>query len=198
MNRLNSQIQFLVEIDKLKTILRQTQIIGEARPENDAEHSWHLAMMAIVLHEYAPSPINLLRVVKMVLVHDIVEIDAGDTFVYDAQGALDKAEREERAAARLFPLLPPDQAAEILALWQEFEARATPEARFAAAVDRLNPMLLNFHTSGAAWARHGITSDRVLRVNSIIEDGAPALWEYAQALVKEAVAEGFLAEPTAE
>ncbi len=190
--RLRRQLAFVVEIDKLKQVLRQTVLMDASRQENSAEHSWHLAMMALVLAEYAREPVDLARVVKMLLVHDIVEIDAGDTFVYDDQAYLDKAQREQQAADRLFGLLPPDQAAEVRALWEEFEARATPEAAFAAALDRFHPLLHNYFSRGVAWQRHGVTADRVVERNRHIADGAPALWEVARQLIDQAVAQGFL------
>src|SRR5204863_6389117 len=151
--RLTQQIAFVMEIDKLKTILRQTSLMDNSRRENSAEHSWHLAVMALTLGDYAEPGTDLTHVVKMVLVHDIVEIDAGDTFAYDAQGYTDKNEREERAAARIFGLLPKDQCDELLALWHEFEAIDTPEARFANALDRLEPLLGNYATGGGSWKK---------------------------------------------
>lgn len=192
-DRLARQIRFILEIDRLKQVLRQTVLTDRSRNENDAEHSWHLAVMAILLHEYAAEAVDVLRVVKMVLVHDLVEIDAGDTFCYDAEGAKDKAQRETAAAERIFPLLPPDQAAEVRALWEEFEARRTPEARFAAALDRLQPLLHNYHTQGFAWRQHGVTVDRVLDRNRHMDEGAPALWAYAKAFIEDAVRRGYLA-----
>ena len=181
--------------DKLKQVLRQTWHLDESRRENDAEHSWHLAVMAMLLLEHAKEPgLDLLRVLKMVLVHDIVEIDAGDTFAYDEVGALDKDEREQAAARRIFNILPEDQAAELRALWDEFEARQTAEARYAAALDRLQPLLHNYHTRGKAWRQHGVTSAQVLARNCHVAEGSPALWEFAEGLIRDAVAKGYLAE----
>ena len=191
--RLKRQIGFLIEIDKLKRVLRQTVLMDTSRQENSAEHSWHLAVMALILAEYANQPVDLLRVLKMLLVHDIVEIDAGDTFIYDEKGQSDKAERERRAAERIFGLLPADQAAEVRALWEEFEARQTPEAAFAAALDRLHPLLHNYCTRGVAWRRHGVTARRVVQRNRNIEDGASTLWQLASLLIEDAVEKGFLA-----
>ena len=194
-DRLSRQIQFLLEIDKLTAILRQTWLTDQSRRENDAEHSWHLAVMAVVLSEYAAGEnLDLLRVVKMALVHDLVEIDAGDTFVYDDVGALDKSHREQQAADRIFSILPPDQAAEFRGLWEEFEARNTPEARYAAALDRLQPMLHNYYTQGRAWREHGVRSHQVLTRNRHMADGAPELWQYAQELIRDAVEKGYLQE----
>lgn len=196
-SRLAQQIEFIVEIDKLKQVLRRTWLTDKSRRENDAEHSWHLGMMAILLVEHAQQPqLDLLRVLKMVLIHDLVEIDAGDTFAYDEAGARDKAERETAAAARIFGLLPSDQAAELRALWEEFEARQTPEAKYAAALDRFQPMLHNRRTQGKAWQEHGITADQVITRNRHMAEGAPALWDYARQFVADAVAKGYLGQGT--
>lgn len=192
--RLARQIRFVREVDKLKTIERQTLLIDASRQENDAEHSWHLALMALVLGEYAAGDrLDLLRVVRMVLVHDLVEIDAGDTYCYDTAGYADKNERETAAADRIFNLLPGDQAAELRALWDEFEAAATPEARFANALDRLQPLIHNASTDGLMWQRHGIRKSQVVGRNRKIGDGAPALWDLARDLIESAVDRGHLA-----
>ena len=192
--RLEQQIRFLIEIDKLKEVFRQTCLINSRRAENDAEHSWHLCLVVLVLAEHANEPnLDVTRVLKMLLIHDLVEIDAGDTFAYDTARMADQHEREARAADRLFGLLPADQGAEFRTLWDEFEARATPEAKFAAACDRFQPMLLNCQTEGAAWRRHGVTSDRVLARNRHIADGASPVWEYAAEMIEAAVAQGHLA-----
>ncbi|WP_134687174.1 HD domain-containing protein [Brevibacillus migulae] len=194
MERLQRQIDFLLEIDKLKQVYRQTLISDGSRQENDAEHTWHLAMLAITLAEYANDPeLDVLRVIKMLLVHDLVEIDAGDTYAYDELGHLDKEEREQKAAARIFPILPEDQAEELYSLWMEFEQRQTPEARFASACDRLQPLLLNYHTEGLLWKKRGITSEQVLKRNQPIAGGAEPLWDYVRKLVESAVAKGYLA-----
>lgn len=191
--RLARQMAFVLEIDRLKTILRRTYLLDNSRHENTAEHSWHLALMAMVLAEHSDQPIDTLHTLKMLLVHDIVEIDAGDTYIYDTAGNEGKAAREQEAARRIFGLLPPDQQAEMHALWEEFEARQTPEARFAAALDRLMPLLHNIHTQGRSWQEHGIHAGQVLARNSHIADGSQALWEYAQGLIQEAVANCHLA-----
>ncbi len=192
--RLVQQIQFITEVDKLKEIFRQTINTQSRRPENDAEHSWHLCLCAIVLAEHANVPtLDLLRVLKMVIIHDLVEIDAGDTFAYDTARMAQQHEREAIAADRIFGLLPTDQAKECRALWDEFEAKTTAEAKFATAVDRFQPMLLNCRTQGAAWARHGITHDRVVARNRHIADGSAELWEYAAQMIQEAVDAGHLA-----
>ena len=191
-DRFEKQIQFILEIDKLKSISRRTYLLNAERLENTAEHSWHLAMMAMLLAEHANEPVNVSRVVRMVLVHDIVEIDAGDTYYYDPIGALDKADRERRAADRLFGLLPVDQGKELRDLWEEFEACQTPDSRFAAALDRFMPQLHNYHTKGKSWSEHGVTADRVLERNACIAEGSQKLWERAQSLLDDAVAKGFL------
>lgn len=191
-DRLERQLQFLIEVDKLKNILRRTKISDGSRLENDAEHTWHLMMMAVVLEEHANERVDLSRVIRMLMIHDIVEIDAGDTFAYDEAGKATKQAREEQAATRLFGMLPDDQAILLRELWQEFEARRTPESRYAAALDRLQPMLLNYLNKGDTWRNHGITSDRVHAFNAHIGAGSQTLWEYAQTLIKNAVAEGYL------
>ena len=192
--RLDAQIAFILELDKAKQVFRQNTLTDASRRENDAEHMWHLAVIALVLREHAAGDIDIARVVEMLLVHDIVEIDAGDTFAYDDDGRLDKEERERAAAERIFGLLPADQGRWMWELWLEFEAKATPEARFAAAVDRLQPLLLNAASGGQAWKRHGVTADRVRARNAHIADGAPPLWERAQKVIALAVSEGILSE----
>jgi putative hydrolases of HD superfamily len=190
--RLHKQIAFLMEIDQLKQVFRQTYLLDESRKENDAEHSWHFAMYALLLVEYANEKVDLLKVVKMALVHDLVEIDAGDTFLYDVAGNADKAEREEKAAKRIFGLLPPDVGQELHDLWIEFEAKETPEAKFAGSLDRLHPFLHNIHTQGRAWSEHGISAKQIRERNGVIEDGSKTLWAYAVGLIDEAVAQGHV------
>ena len=189
--RLHEQIEFLCAIDELKRVERQTTLLDGSRRENSAEHSWHLALYAMVLAEYG-GDLDVGRVLRMVLVHDIVEIDAGDTYIYDEQGQATKEERERQAADRLFALLPDDQAGVLRAAWDEFEERETPEARFAYAIDRLQPLLHNHRTRGAAWRRHGITADQVYEKNHPIGDGAPRLWELARRIVETSVQRGDL------
>ncbi len=191
--RLHRQLAFLVELDKLKTVLRRTVLTDRSRQENTAEHSWHIALAAVLLEEHAVERgIDLLRVVKMLLVHDVVEIDAGDTFCYDVEANRDKAEREERAADRLFGMLPPDQGGELRALWEEFEARATAEARYAAALDRIQPVLQNLQTEGASWRAHGVPHAEVVDRNRPIGEAAPGIWEHLLARLDEAVELGHL------
>jgi putative hydrolase of HD superfamily len=194
-NRLDRQMQFIVEMDKLKIIFRQTRLFDNSRHENDAEHAWHLAMMALILSEHAEEAVDLSRVIKMVLIHDIVEADAGDTFLYDEDANEPKAEMEKLAAERIFGLLPRDQQTELTSLWEEFEARKTPDARFAAAIDRLEPMMQNALTSGYAWKRHNIRKGQVVAKNRpIVEAGSKALWTFAEGLLERAVEAGHLAE----
>lgn len=193
--RLQQQFQFIVEVDKLKSVLRRTYLVNNSRRENTAEHSWHLTIMAVLLAEHANEPIDLLRVLKMLVVHDIVEIDADDTFCYDEAGALTKADRENKAADRIFNLLPADQASELRILWEEFEQRFTNEAKFAAALDRLIPLLHNYHTEGRSWREHGVTSTQVMQRNYHISEGSNSLWEFAQNLINEAVERKHLPAP---
>jgi len=195
MERLEQQIQFIIEIDKLKQVVRQTYVTDGSRNENSVEHSWHLAVMAMILSEHANDPdIDLLKVIRMVLIHDIVEIDAGDTFLYDDKHAESKINRELAAADRLFNLLPSDQADIFRKLWDEFEARQTKEAKFAYALDRLQPMLHNVITKGKAWQKHGVKKSQVIEKNSPMQEGAASLWEYISDLLDYAVAEGYLFE----
>lgn len=190
--RLKQQIRFILEIDRLKSVVRRSYVIDSRRRETDAEHSWHLAVMAMVLAEYADEPVDVSRVIKMVLLHDIVEIDAGDVFLYDEAGNRDKAVRERRAAERIFGLLPKDQARELRETWSEFEARETPDARFAASLDRLMPLLHNYTTQGSTWREHGVTGDRVLARNAVIGEGSETLWQLARSLVEDAMEKGYL------
>jgi putative hydrolases of HD superfamily len=194
MERLDRQMQFVREIDRLKGVLRQTMLAGPGRRENSAEHSWHLAMMAVTLAEHAPPGTDIGRVTAMLLLHDLVEIDAGDLFVYADAAQQARQEEAERAAAdRIFALLPEGQAGDLRGLWDEFEERRTPEARFARGLDRLQPMLANLTAGGGTWKEHGITADQVLAKVALIEDGSPALGRYARDLVNGAVEDGLLA-----
>ncbi len=190
--RLHKQLQFILEIDKLKEIFRQSYLLNSQRRENSSEHSWHLAVIAMLLTEYSNEQVDIRRVMCMLLVHDLVEIDAGDTYCYDEQNALDKSERERQAADRLFGFLPADQENWVRDLWEEFEAGATPEARFAHAVDRFMPLLHNFCTQGKSWQEHGITQDQVKARMAKIYQGSTTLWEYAQKIIEAAVQRGYL------
>jgi len=193
--KLYKQLKFIEEIDKVKSIFRQTRLLDNSRFENDAEHSWHLAVMALVLAEYSNAPgTDICKVVKMVLIHDLVEIDAGDTFIYDEKLTESKEEREKAAAERIFGLLPDEPGTEFKNLWEEFEKRETKEAKFAAALDRLEPMLQNSKTEGHTWKKYGISRSRVLDANKIIKDGSEELWNFALSLVDTCVREGFLIE----
>jgi putative hydrolase of HD superfamily len=186
-------MRFILEVDRLKEVFRQSLLTQSRRRENDAEHSWHLALMVLVLGEHANFPtLDRLRVLQMLLIHDLVEIDAGDTFAYDEAALAGQHEREARGAERVFGLLPADQAAEFRALWDEFEAKRTPEAKFAAALDRLQPMLLNSHTEGAAWRKHGVKLAQVRAKNAHMADGSAALWDYAVNMIESAAAAGHL------
>ncbi len=193
MDRLAAQMRFVTEAGLLKGVTRQTMLSGLGRRENSAEHSWHLAVMALALAAHAPDGADLLRVIQMVLIHDLVEIDAGDLFLYSSpelQAAQAAAERD--AADRIFALLPPDQAARLRALWDEFNERVTPDARFARALDRLQPMLENLAAGGGTWLEHGVTADQVLARVELIRDGSPVLGALATELVRGAVESGLL------
>jgi putative hydrolase of HD superfamily len=190
--RLAAQVAFVIEVDRLKSVLRRGRVADGSRYENSAEHSWTLALMALVLAEHATEPVDVGAVMRMVVVHDIVEVDAGDTYVYDDAGALDKQAREEAAADRIFALLPPGQAAEVRALWDEFEAGATPEARFARSLDRFAGFLLNHASGGSTWRENGVTADRVHDRNEPIGAGAPALWVEVRRRLADAIDRGWI------
>ncbi|MCX4695736.1 HD family hydrolase [Streptomyces sp. NBC_01408] len=191
-DRLRRQIEFVIEVDRLKNVFRQSPLLAADRKENDAEHSWHLALMTLVLAEHADEPVDTSKVLALVLVHDLVEIYAGDTFLYDTVGAADQEAREQRAADKLFALLPADQQEHFRALWDEFEARLTPEARFAKAMDRLQPLLLNYGNQGGTWRTPGVTEDVVLARKSVIKDASADLWDYAQSLIRTGADRGWV------
>jgi putative hydrolase of HD superfamily len=190
--RLARQLDFLVEVDRLKGVLRRTTLCDGSRPENSAEHSWHLALSALVLAEYAGPGVDVMRAVRMLLVHDLVEIDAGDTFAYDAAANEGRAERERQAARRVFGLLPDPQGAELHRLWEEFEAETTPDARFAAAVDRLQPLLANDRSGGGSWRAHGIARAQVVQRMAPIEAALPAVWPAVLDVVERNCALGHI------
>lgn len=191
--RLRSQIEFIVEIDKMKKILRRSLVTDGSKRENDAEHSWHLALMAILLKEYAEPGIDLLRVVGMVLVHDLVEIHAGDSFLYDPEAAKSKVERETKAAEKLFPILQADQCELIRGLWDEFEAASTSEAKYARALDRLQPILLNYTSGGQTWLENGVKLETAMEINlPIIARASARLADFTEDLLKNACKLGFL------
>ncbi len=194
-SRFKNQIEFILEVDKLKHVLRQTILMDRSRRENSAEHSWHIALLVPVLAEYSKdTDIDMLRVMKILVIHDLVEIDAGDTYCYDDQGREDQARREEIAADRIFGLLPADQATEFRALWDEFEERDTAESRFANALDRVQPFLHNYFTDGQTWQENNINSRQVHDRMRPVKDGAPDLWDYVNTLIEDAVKKGILAE----
>jgi len=190
--RFSDQIAFLLEMDRMKNIYRQTYVLHENRKENDAEHAWHLAMLALVLHEYANEPVDLQKVLATVLIHDVVEIDAGDTYAYDEAGNVTKAAREQKAADRLFGMLPPDQGEYMRRLWDEFEAGSTPEARFAASLDRIQPLLLNYTKHGLSWKEHGTRRSQVEGRIEKIGEGSEKLRALAGDIVQKAAEEGLL------
>jgi putative hydrolase of HD superfamily len=194
-DRFKQQIEFILEVDRLKHVLRQTLLMDKSRRENSAEHSWHIALTVMILSEYAgDADIDFFRVMKILLIHDLIEIDAGDTYCYDDQGRKDQAAREKLAADRIFNILPPDQAGTFRDLWDEFEERKTPESRFANALDRVQPFLHNYFTRGQTWQENDIKSDQVKSRMQPVDDGAPVLWNYVRSLIDDAVKEGFLAE----
>jgi putative hydrolase of HD superfamily len=193
-DRLNAQIAFAIEIDKLKRVIRRNHLMDGSRRENDAEHSWYVGVLAMVLGEHAPPGTDIQRVVAMLLVHDLVEIDAGDTFIYDVVAVAAQAEAERAAADRIFALLPAEQSGRMRALWDEFEARETQEARFARALDRFAPILANHHTEGGTWPLFKVTAAQVREKVQLIEDGSASLGAYARELVELSVARGHLPE----
>ncbi|WDG09624.1 HD domain-containing protein [Vibrio campbellii] len=193
MERLEKQLALLIELDQLKSVLRRTRVkSADRRLENSGEHSWHVALMAVLMQEHANAPIDIARVMKMLLIHDVVEIDAGDTFVYDVAASKEQEEKELKAAERLFGMLPSDQGDELFALWKEFEAAQSDDAKYAKALDRLIPMLLNYHNDGQSWKEHGITREQALTINKRIEFGSVTLWDKAKELIEEATEKGWL------
>ncbi len=189
---LQKQITFIKEIDKLKYIQRKTRLFNSDRHENDAEHSWHLAMMAMVLAEHSNTPVNLLRVIKMLLIHDIVEIDAGDTFLFDTTKNHVNTEEELKAAKRIFGILPEEQAQELVDIWLEFEEGETDDARFAKAMDRFEPMLQNASNEGGTWAEFNVSYETVVDKKKKIGNGSETVWNYAKNLLDESVEKGYL------
>jgi len=191
-DRLDSQLRFILEIDKLKEIRRRSYLLNSKRRENSSEHSWHVAILAMLLGEHGNEDLDLCRVLCMVLVHDLVEIDAGDTYCYDQEGGQDKAQREIKAADRLFGLLPTDQGQWLHGLWKEFEHGVTSEAKFANAIDRFMPLLHNFWTQGTSWLENDISQDQVQERMAPVQKGSQALWEYSQQIIDAAVDQGYL------
>ena len=192
MTRLEQQIDFIIEIDKLKNIIRQNYLVDGSRKENDSEHSWHLALMCALLSEYSNTRIDELKTMKMLLIHDIIEIDAGDTYAYNEEHNQTKRARELEAAERIFNLLPKDQALEIRALWDEFEEGMTAEAKFASTLDKLQPLLLNANSNGKSWKEHNIKVSQVLKRNKTTHEGSEVLWQYASEVINKSVINGDL------
>ncbi len=191
-DRIKKQLDFMLELDKMKNLYRQTYVLHEDRKENDAEHSWHLAILAMLLSEYAAQPVDVLHVMKMVLIHDVVEIDAGDTYCYDSEGYKSKADREEKAAQRIFGLLPDDQREEFYTLWREFEDSETNDARFAAMLDRLQPIMLNYTKGGRSWQEHGIHKEQVLARNLPYLSESEQLADVIRSVIDDAAEKGWL------
>lgn len=194
MTRLEQQLAFSLELDKLKSILRQSLLMDASRRENSAEHSWHLATLALLLTEYAAEPVDMLRVLRMLLVHDVVEIDAGDTFAYDTVNQATQHEREQVAADRLFGLLPSEQGSELRALWEEFEHRATPESKYANALDRLQPLMQNFYSGGKSWKAHSVRREQVIARMEPVRIGIPQVWPTVMKIIDDACASGFVGQ----
>lgn len=192
MERLQKQMDFIVEVDKVKQIIRQTYLSDASRKEDDAEHSWHLALMAVLLREYSNEEVDLKKVVPMVLIHDLVEIDAGDTYAYDEAGARTKEERETKAADRIFGILPEDQGRWFRELWDEFEAYESADAKFAHVLDNCQPLLLNDASNGRSWAEHGVRKSQIYKRNEHTSEGSRAIWEYMQKLIDKHVELGHV------
>ena len=192
-DKLKNQLEFLAEIDKMKNIFRRTLVMDKSRRENDAEHSWHFAMMALTLHEYAVSDsIDINRVLKMALVHDLIEIYAGDTFAYDSVANEDKSEREKVSADKLYALLPEEQSKEFRGLWEEFEEAKTPDAAYAAAIDRLQPFFSNYKTDGYTWGLYGVRVEQIYKRMAPVKDTMPALWEFVEFVIEDSCKKGHI------
>jgi putative hydrolase of HD superfamily len=191
-SRIFKQVEFVAETDKLKGVLRRASPIGLSRRENSAEHSWHAVLAAMLLHEHADEEVNLLRVLQMLAIHDVVEVDVGDVFHYEKAHRTDLAELEDRAAQRIFGILPEDQAQGCLALWREFEARQTPDARFAAAVDRFMAIVVNYHNQGGTWLEYNLAAEQILKGCSGIRRGSETLWDFVEGLVEQGLSKGYI------
>lgn len=192
--RLQKQMDFILEVDKLKNIYRQSYVSDASRHEEDADHSWHLAVMCLLLSEHSNHEIDVLKTMAMVLIHDIIEIDAGDTYAYDEVANATKREREEKAADRIFNILPQDQAEYLRALWEEFEEGKTKEAMFAVTLDKVQPLMLNDATNGKAWQEHGVKKSQIMKRNEATPKGSNALWEYSKMLIDRNIAKGKIVE----
>ena len=191
-DRLKKQVEFMLELDKMKNLYRQTYVLHEDRKENDAEHSWHLAILAMLMAEHANNPVDAVKIIKMVLIHDVVEIDAGDTYCYDTEGCKTKADREEKAAQRIFGLLPDDQKKEFYDLWREFEDSETDDARFAAVLDRVQPLLLNYTKGGISWKKHGIAKEQVMGRNKEYFGESDEIADLIVSVIEDAYDKGWL------
>ena len=189
---LQKQLTFIRELDKLKQVMRQNHLLDASRTENSAEHSWHAALAAFILRECAKQPVDICKVGKMLLIHDVIEIQAGDTYIYDPLAEEGQYERELTAAEDLFGLLPSKQKRELMDLWLEFEERQTADARFAKAIDRFMPMLANYESQGLSWQENGVTSQRIHEICSLIEEGSTILWEFAEGMIASALEKGYL------
>ncbi len=194
MTRLEQQINFIIEIDKVKSVFRQNYLADGTRKENDAEHSWHIALLAILLQEYADEPIDMMKVMTMVLIHDLVEIDAGDTYAYDTEAAKTKEEREKKAADRIFGLLPPDQETYFRALWDEFEAYKTADAKYAHLLDNFQPLLLNDASQGISWREHEVERAQIYKRNEKIPETSARIWETMKEIIQKNVENGNVKE----
>ena len=192
MNRLEQQLQFILEIDKVKKIIRQTPLSDASRKENDAEHSWHIALMAYLLQEYAEEPVEVSKVMLMVLIHDLVEIDAGDTYAYDEEGAKTKDERERKAADHIFGMLPEDQGMYLKALWEEFEAYETAEAKYAHLLDNFQPLLLNDAAGGISWTEHQVKKSQIYKRNEKVEETSATIWKCMQDKIDKHIQAGHV------
>lgn len=190
--RLKKDIDFILELDKMKSIMRQTGLIDGSRREDDAEHSWHIAVMAMVLNEYSNAPIDVCKVIKMLLTHDLVEIYAGDTFCYDAEGNKSKKERELEAADRLYGMLDEDKGQELRSLWDEFEEMKTNEAIFAAAMDRMQPLFSNYYSGGGTWVKFNVSKEQVYKRIAPIEKASAELWEFTTNMIEDAIKKGYI------
>ncbi len=190
--KLLRQIEFAVEIDKMKQIMRRNLLVDGSRCENDAEHSWHFAVLAMLLEEYAAEKVDICKVIKIALVHDLVEVYAGDTYAYDEKGNEDKAQRELESADKLFGMLEGEQGREIRALWEEFEAKETPESRYANAIDRINPLINNYLTNGKTWQKAGVHSTQIYKRMDIIRTAAPELWSVVTGIINTSIEKGIL------
>lgn len=193
-DRLQKQMDFIVEIDKVKKIMRQTYLADASRKENDAEHSWHLALMAVLLKEYSNEGVDLSKVIPMVLIHDLVEIDAGDTYAYSGEDPEETEARERKAALRIFGMLPEDQGQWLRSLWEEFEAYETPEAKFARTLDNCQPLLLNDASDGKSWKEHGVHKSQIYKRNQHTGEGSREIWEYMQKLIDRHIQLGHVTD----